>query len=43
VGAGFVINRTLTLQPSAALPVGIDGAKPSFQLTFSLNFGSPKP
>ena len=43
VGAGFVINKTLTLQPSVALPVGIEGAKSSFQLAFAFNFGSPKP
>jgi hypothetical protein len=43
VGAGFVVNRTLTLQPSASLPVGIEGAKPSFQISFSLNVGSAKP
>jgi hypothetical protein len=39
VGAGFVINKTLTLQPSVAIPVGVDGAKSAFQLAFAFNFG----
>jgi len=40
VGAGFVIHKTLTLQSSIAIPVGIEGAKSSFQLAFGFNFGS---
>jgi hypothetical protein len=43
VGAGIVLNKTLTLQPSVAIPVGIDGAKSTFQLVFAFNFGSAKP
>lgn len=39
VGAGFVFNRTLTIRPSVAIPVGIDGAKSAFQLAFAFNFG----
>jgi hypothetical protein len=43
VGAGFVFNKTFTLQPSLAIPVGLDGAKMSFQLAFAFNFGgAPK-
>jgi len=42
VGAGFVINKTLTLQPMVAIPVGLDGAKSAFQLAFTFNFGSAK-
>jgi hypothetical protein len=42
VGAGFVINKTLTLQPSVAIPVGIDGAKSTFLLAFGFNFGASK-
>lgn len=40
VGAGFVINKTLTLQPMVAIPVGLDGAKSAFQLAFTFNFGN---
>ena len=40
VGAGFVLNRTLTLQPSVSIPVGLEGAKTSFQIAFAFNFGS---
>ena len=39
IGAGFVFNRTLTIRPSVAIPVGIDGAKSAFQLAFAFNFG----
>lgn len=42
VGAGFVVNKTLTLQPSVVIPVGNDGAKSVFQLAFAFNFGSAK-
>ena len=43
VGAGFVINRTLTLQPSVAIPFGTDGAKSVLRLALAFNFGgSPK-
>jgi len=42
IGAGFVLNKTLTLQPAIAIPVGLDGAKSSFQLALSFNFGSQK-
>jgi hypothetical protein len=42
VGAGFVINKTLTLLPSVSVPFGIDGGKSSFELAISLNFGSAK-
>ncbi|HEX7929493.1 MAG TPA: outer membrane beta-barrel protein [Sphingomicrobium sp.] len=42
LGAGFVLNKTLTLQPSIAIPVGLDGAKSSFQLAVAFNFGTPK-
>lgn len=40
VGAGFVINRILTLQPSVSVPVGLDGGKTSFQIAFAFNFGA---
>jgi len=42
VGAGFVINKALTLQPMVAIPVGLDGAKSAFQLAFTFNFGAAK-
>ena len=40
VGAGFVVNRQLTLQPSVAIPFGLDGGKSSFTLAFAYTFGS---
>jgi outer membrane protein with beta-barrel domain len=43
LGAGFVINRALTLQPSVAIPIGLEGGKSSFQLAFAYNFGSTSP
>ncbi len=43
VGAGFVINKTLTIQPSVSIPFGFEGARGAFHLAFALNFGgSPK-
>jgi len=42
VGAGFVINRTLTLRPSVDIPVGLDGAKSELRFSFSYNFGATK-
>lgn len=42
VGAGFVIDKVLTLQPQVSIPVGVEGAKSSFQLAVSYNFGSAK-
>lgn len=40
VGAGFIVNRRLTLQPSVSIPFGEDGAKSSFTLAFAYTFGS---
>ena len=40
VGAGFIVNRQLTLQPSVSIPFGEDGAKSSFTLAFAYTFGS---
>jgi hypothetical protein len=42
LGAGFVFNKTLTLQPAVSIPLGLEGAKSSFQLAFAFNFGAPK-
>jgi hypothetical protein len=39
VGAGFVINKALTLQPSVAIPFGISGGKSTFDIGFAFNFG----
>jgi len=43
VGAGFVINKKLTIQPAVSIPVGLDGGKASFQFAFAYNFGSASP
>lgn len=40
LGAGFVFNRTLTIQPSVHIPMGLEGAKSSFGLAFGYNFGA---
>jgi hypothetical protein len=40
MGAGFVMNHTVTLRPTASFPVGLEGAKPSFGLSLGFNFGS---
>jgi hypothetical protein len=42
-GAGFVMSRRFTLQPSISIPIGINGAKPTYQLTVGFNFGSSSP
>jgi hypothetical protein len=39
VGAGFVINKTLTLQPSVGIPFGVSEAKSTFEIGFAFNFG----
>ena len=40
IGAGFVMNHTVTLRPTASFPVRLKGAKPSFGLSLGFNFGS---
>lgn len=39
-GAGFVMNRTVTIQPAVAKPVGLPNAGATFTLAIALNFGS---
>jgi hypothetical protein len=39
VGAGFVLNKTVTIRPIAEFPVGLDGAKPSYGIGVGFNFG----
>jgi len=45
-GAGFVMNRILTIQPAIAFPVGVDTPQfsddPMFSLGFGVNFGGPR-
>jgi hypothetical protein len=43
VGVGFVINKVVTVQPQVSLPVGVEGAKSSFALSFAFSFGASKP
>jgi hypothetical protein len=40
IGSGFVINRTLTLQPGVSIPVGLENGKTSFSIAVAFNFGS---
>jgi len=46
IGSGFVMNRTLTIQPAVAFPVSVDGAGRTddaiFTLGFGVNFGGPR-
>jgi len=39
-GAGFVVNRVLTIQPTISYPLNVDNAKASFGIAFGFNFGS---
>ena len=38
LGTGFVFNRNLSLVPLLSIPMGLEGADPSFQLSVSYNF-----
>lgn len=40
VGSGMVFNNTVTLKPSVAIPVTLDGGNATFRLAFSVNFGA---
>ncbi len=40
IGAGFVINKILTLQPMVSIPVGLQNGKSTFGLALGFNFGS---
>lgn len=40
VGSGMVFNNSVTLKPSVAIPVTLDGANATFRLAFSVNFGT---
>ena len=41
-GAGFVINRLLTIQPQISYPINVDEANATFGVAFAFNFGGPK-
>ncbi len=41
LGAGFVFNKTLTIQPSVSIPAGLSGAKPTYGISLAFNFGTP--
>ena len=38
-GAGFVIDKTLTLRPAVVIPFGVSGAKSTFLIGLAFNFG----
>lgn len=40
IGAGFVVNKVLTIQPRVILPVGLEDAKPTYGIGFAVNLGS---
>jgi hypothetical protein len=39
LGAGLVLDRRLTLQPTVLIPLGAEGANSTFQLLLAWNFG----
>jgi hypothetical protein len=39
LGVGLVINQSVSVRPSVAIPVGLTGSDPSFGLTVGFNFG----
>jgi hypothetical protein len=41
-GAGLVVNRTFTLQPSVGIPFGLEGADPSFSFSIQINLGAAR-
>lgn len=43
LGAGFIVNHTLTIRPSVVIPVGLDGATSSFAIDFGFSFGETGP
>ena len=40
LGAGFVFNKVMTIQPSVSLPTE-SGSKPVWSVSFGFNFGTP--
>jgi hypothetical protein len=42
VGAGFVLNKVVTLEPNISFPVGVQNGDPSFGLTITLSLGAKK-
>jgi hypothetical protein len=42
LGAGFVLNKIVTLQPNVAIPFGIDDNDPVYGITVAFNFGKKK-
>lgn len=40
LGAGFVFNKTITIRPSVAIPVGVEDGKASFAIALGFNFGA---
>jgi hypothetical protein len=39
LGLGLVFNKNLTVQPRAAVPIGLDNSSATFGLTLAVNFG----
>jgi hypothetical protein len=39
VGAGFVINKILSLEPAVSVPLGLGRTQPTFSLNVGFNFG----
>lgn len=40
VGAGFVVNKTLSIRPALGFPVGLENGDPSYGIAFAFNFGA---
>jgi hypothetical protein len=39
VGVGLVLNSNISVRPSVDIPLGLDGADPTFGITLGYNFG----
>jgi hypothetical protein len=39
LGLGLVVNQTIAIRPSVAIPLGLTGSDPSFGVTVGFNFG----
>jgi hypothetical protein len=40
VGAGFVLNKIVTIRPGIAFPIGLSNSDPSYGVSFAINFGT---
>jgi hypothetical protein len=41
IGVGLVLNSTISIRPSADIPLGLDSNDPTFRITLGYSFGNP--